>query len=99
MFDQNIQYEIEETNNDINLRKDVAEKEEYLEIKCELISLMDNAKHILNMNDDNPNALKWIKNVKSNWNGIQKMVKEAKNYHNRRTFKATWNRTNNTFWL
>jgi len=95
LFDQNIQYEIEETNNDINLRTDVAEKEEYLEIKCELISLMDNAKHILNMNDDNPNALKWIKNVKSNWNGIQKMVK-AKNYHNRRTFKATWNRT---FWL
>ena len=98
MFDQNIQYEIEETNNDINLRTDVAEKEEYLEIKCELISLMDNAKHILNMNDDNPNALKWIKNVKSNWNGIQKMVKEAENYHNR-TFQATWNRTNNTFWL
>ena len=53
MFDQNIQYEIEETNNDINLRTDVAEKEEYLEIKCELISLMDNAKHILTMNDDN----------------------------------------------
>ena len=99
MFDQNIQYEIEGTNNDINLRKDVAEKEEYLEIKCELISLMDNAKHILNMNDDNPNALKWIKNVKSNWNGIQKMVKEAGNYHNRRTLQATWNRTNNTFWL
>jgi len=98
LFDQNIQYEIEETNNDINLRTDVAEKEEYLEIKCELISLMDNAKHILNMNDDNPNALKWIKNVKSNWNGIQKMVKEAENYHNR-TFQATWNRTNNTFWL
>ena len=74
MFDQNIQYEIEETNNykDIDLRTDVAEKEEYLEIKCELISLMDNAKHILNMNDDNPNALKWIKNVKSNWNRIQK---------------------------
>ena len=66
MFDQNIQYEIEETNNDINLRTDVAEKEEYLGTKCELISLMDNAKHILNMNDDNPNALKWIKNVKSN---------------------------------
>ena len=63
MFDQNIQFEIEETNNDINLRTDVAEKEEYLEIKCELISLMDNAKYILNMNDDNPNALKWIKNV------------------------------------
>ena len=99
MFDQNIQYEIEETNNDINLRTDIAEKEEYLEIKCELISLMDNAKHILNMNDDNPNALKWIKNVKSNWNGIEKMVKEAENYHNRRTFQATWNRTNNTFWL
>ena len=76
MFDQNIQYEIEGINNDINLRTDVAEKEEYLEIKCELISLMDNAKHILNMNDDNPNALKWIKNVKSNWNEIQKMTEQ-----------------------
>ena len=32
------------------------------------------------MNDDNPNTLKWIKNVKSNWNKIQKMVKEAENY-------------------
>ena len=95
MFDQNIQYEIEETNNDINLRTDVAEKEEYLEIKYELILLIDNAKHILMI----PNALKWIKNVKSNWNGIQKMVKEAGNYHNRRTLQATWNRTNNTFWL
>ena len=60
---------------------------------------MDNAKHILNMNDDNPNALKWIKNVKSNWNRIRKMVKEAENHHNRRAFQATWNRTNNTFWL
>ena len=51
------------------------------------------------MNDDNPNALKWIKNVKSNWNRIRKMVKEAENHHNRRAFQATWNRTNNTFWL
>jgi hypothetical protein len=98
---QNAQYEFEEINHqNINLRIDTdAEKEEYLEIKCELILLMDSAKHILNMNDDNPNALKWIKNVKSNWNGIQKMVGEVENYHNKRTFQETWNRTNNTFWL
>ena len=38
--------------------------------------------HILDMNDNNPNALKWIKNVKSNWNVIQKMVKEI-NYQNK----------------
>ena len=51
------------------------------------------------MNDDNANALKRIKNVKSNWNGIQKMVGEAENHHNKRTSQATWNKTNNTFWL
>jgi len=43
-----------ENNQDINLRIDDIEKEEYLEIKCELISLM---RHILKMND-NQNALK-----------------------------------------
>jgi hypothetical protein len=97
---QNSPYEFEERNKqDINLRMDDIEKEEYLEIKCELIALMDNARHILNMNDDNPNALNWIKNVKSNWNGIQKMVEEVKIYQNKRTFQATWNRSNNTFWL
>ena len=65
------EYEFEERNNQdtINLRTDDIEKEEYLEIKCELISLMDHARHILNMNDNNPNALKWIKNVKQIWNG------------------------------
>jgi hypothetical protein len=98
--EQNIQYEFEEKNNqDINSKIDDIEKEEYLEIKCELISLMNNARHILNMNDNNPNALNWIKNVKSNWNGIRKMVEEVENYQNKRTFQATWNRSNNTFWL
>ena len=48
---------------------------------------MDRARHILDMNDNNPNALKWIKNVKSNWNGIQKMVEEIKNYQNKKTFQ------------
>ena len=70
-----------------------------LEIKCELISLMDHARHILDMNDNNPNALKWIKNVKSNWNRIQKIVEEIKNYQNKKTFQATWNKLNITFWL
>ena len=60
--EQNTQYEFEGTvNQDINFRIDNAEKEEYLEIKCKVISLMDNARHILNMNDDNSNALEWIK--------------------------------------
>ena len=98
---QNTHYEFEEQNNYdiINLRVGDIEKEEYLEIKSELVLLMDSARHILDMNDNNPNALKWIKNVKSNWNEIQKMVEEVEHYHNKRTFQATWNRTNNTFWL
>jgi hypothetical protein len=50
------------------------EKEEYLEIKCELILLMINVKHILNKNDNNPNALNRTKNIKSNWNRTRKMV-------------------------
>ena len=37
--------------------------------------------------------------IKSNWNGIQKMVGEIENHYNKRTFQETWNRTNNTFWL
>ena len=56
--EQNVQYEFEERNNQdiINLRTDDIEKEEYLEIKCELISLMNHARHILDMNDNNPNG-------------------------------------------
>ena len=27
------------------------------------------------------------------------MVEEVEHYHNKGTFQATWNRTNNTFWL
>ena len=40
------EYELEERNNQdtINLRTDDIEKEEYLKIKCELISLMDHAR-------------------------------------------------------
>jgi hypothetical protein len=39
--EQNIQYEFEEKNNkNINLRIDDIEKEEYLEIKCELNSII-----------------------------------------------------------
>ena len=62
------EYEFEERNNQdtINLWTDDIEKEEYLEIKCELILLMDHARHILNMNDNNPNETgtefkKWLK--------------------------------------
>ena len=78
-----MQYEFEERNN-----QDIIN----LEIKCELISLMDRARHILDMNYN-------IKNVKSNWNGIQKMVEEIKNYQNKKTLQATWNRSNIIFWL
>ena len=74
-------------DNQDNLRTDDIEKEEYLETKGELILLINHARHILNMNDNNPNALKWIKNVKQNWNGIQKMVGEIENYYNKRTFQ------------
>lgn len=33
-----------------------------------------------------------IKSVKSNWNGIKKMVNEVEYYHNKTIFQATWNR-------
>jgi hypothetical protein len=37
----------------------------------------------------NDNTLKWIKNVKSNWNEIQKIVKKVENYQNKKTFQIT----------
>ena len=57
----NLKKEMIKISHIINLRTDDIEKEEYLEIKCELISLMNHARHILDMNDNNSNALKWIK--------------------------------------